>query len=350
MENNTTATATPGAFAERVNKLHRRYAAFKGNMDAALRYANVHEIVSTVINELQAAYDKDIAAVRNGKTIEDSLLSAHPTAFRIAERAVLERYGWYGGHKQDLLTYADAHRIVESICIELSAAYAADITFVENQYDTLCKRTAELAEQVEAYIDENKSALSIASARINILQRIVEHMRKTYIPLPRDENGHVIRPDSFIENWGQLEDMWLIGQNNWKVRGHDTSAPWIQADKTAVIDDDEDVAPNCEYLIETLLSVSTGDSKISKIMERISEELAKSDAEAHDEECKRRVEQGCDAANDVCTIAFDSAASQQCQGPVYSCSKCGTLFMDISTSAGSFKFCPECGKKAVVVD
>lgn len=360
MENSTTATtATPGAFAERVDRLHRRYAAFKGNMDAALRYANVHEIISTVINELQVAYDKDIAAVRNGKTIDDSLLSAHPTAFNIAERAVLERYGWYSDHKHDLLSYADAHRIVESICIELSAAYAADITFVENQYDTLCARTAELAGQVETYINENRSTLDMASARINILQKLVEYMRMAYIPLPRDKDGHVIRPNSFIENWGQLEDMWLIGPNNWKVRGHDTSAPWIQANKTAVIDEGSEGSDasldckhmlECEYLLESLASVSTGDSKISKIMERVAEELAKSDAEAHDEECKRRVEQGCDAPKDVCTISFDPNASQQCQGPVYSCSKCGTLFMDVSTSAGTFKFCPECGKKAVVVD
>lgn len=356
MEDST--TAKPGAFAERVDKLHHRYAAFKGNMDAALKYANVYEIVDTAINELQAAYDEDIAAVRNGKTVDDSLLSKHPKAFNAAERAILERYGWYSDrdHRCDLLSYADAHRIVESVCIELSAAHAADITLIEGQYNTLCARTAELAGQVETYINENRSTLSRASRRISIMQKLIEYMRIAYIPLPRDKNGHIIRLSSAIENWGVLEDMWLIGPNNWKVRGHDTSAPWIPAGNTVVVDEGSGASLDCkymlecEYLLENLVQVSTGDSKITKIMERVAADLEKSDAEAHDEECKRRVEQGCDEPKDVCTIAFDPAASQQCQGPVYSCSKCGTLFMDVSTSAGAFKFCPECGKKATVVD
>lgn len=49
-----------------------------------------------------------------------------------------------------------------------------------------------------------------------------------------------------------------------------------------------------------------------------------------------------------CRFEIDPGASDRCQGPVYSCNRCGALSYSNETSEGTFKFCPNCGRRIEV--
>lgn len=48
---------------------------------------------------------------------------------------------------------------------------------------------------------------------------------------------------------------------------------------------------------------------------------------------------------ETCRFEFDQKASDHCQGPVYSCDKCGALSYTNETDQGKFKFCPNCQRR-----
>lgn len=162
--------------------------------------------------------------------------------FDLAAMRILERYAWYADRSVDMMPYSEVYKLISGIIDEITVAHMQTIATIHADYTMIVLQDIEHASHLVNALDEAKTTIDLLIEHLKASDNTIAFEKRTRLELPRDARGNRIYPDSMIEQWGAIEDLWYTN-GAWKVRGHDISAPWIPADKVVVCTEDSGDTP-----------------------------------------------------------------------------------------------------------
>ena len=166
--------------------------------------------------------------------------------FDQAAAHVMERCAWYADRHTDMVPYSGVYKLISAIVSELAAAHKQTVATMQlNHASAMLDRMeheADLLNTLGAANDMNDALIEYIKESLKAYRNTIEFEKRTRLELPRDANGNRIYPDSMLKGWGAIEDFWYTN-GYWRVRGHDTSAPWIPAEEAVVCQEDREDKP-----------------------------------------------------------------------------------------------------------